>query len=166
MTETPTSPDDPMFAAIGRLATAWSFLEAGIDYSIMFLHSEFGGNAVEPEIPWSLQRKLKYLKKCFRRIERFKSQANAVAELMDIIRTASVMRHDIIHGFAIGHPEGATQLEMIRLLRDKGGNIPDQKLFTVTIEQILLAAQEANMLGHCTIALMGWLLKLVKKKDN
>ena len=66
---------------------------------------------------------------------------------MDEIKIASEMRHDIIHGVATFHPEGATQIEMVRILRDAERG--SAKHFTVTAIQVLEPVKSTNLPDEC-----------------
>jgi hypothetical protein len=159
-----TPADEALFAAIGRLTISWALLEAGLDYSIIMLHKELGGDKIEPEMPWALKRKLKYIRKCFNRIDGLTQDRETVAKLLDNIDTASEARHDIIHGVATSHPEGATQVGMVRLLR--GAETITAKHYTFTTKEILRRAADANKLAGLTLALAQWLKALIWPEER
>jgi hypothetical protein len=159
-----TPADEALFAAIGRLTISWAHLEAGLDYSIILLHKELGGDKIEPEMPWALKRKLKYIRKCFTKIDQFKQDRETVCGLISDIDAASELRHDIIHGVATSHPEGATSVGMVRLLR--GADVITAKHYTFTTKDILETAVRANKLAGLTLALATWLKNLVVAKEH
>ena len=140
-----TSPEDEfLFSSIGRLTISWAILESTLDGLITIIHHRVGGKTIEPDMPWALKRKLKYIRKCFSRLKPLEPFAAPIPALVDEILTASEMRQNIIHGVATDHPEGATTLKMTRLVR--GGEFYEQHRFEVSAVEILLAAVEANKL--------------------
>ena len=133
--------DEAFFAAIGKLAVSWAHLELGLDWLIRIIHQELDGSEhVEADIPLSLQRKLRYLRKAFRTLPQLATFKDRFLKIADEISAASDERHDIIHGFVIHQIEGSGEAVMARLLP------PEQKLkpFLATTETILKAAVRAN----------------------
>src|SRR5947207_15346437 len=132
--------DEEFFAAIGRLAISWSHIDTGLDFMIAVIYHNLGGHEIE-EKPWSLSRKLKFLRKCFSRFESLARLKEICYPLLDEIAAASDMRQKIIHGFIISHQEGTGEATMIQLLR---GGAPNEHIqFTVTALDILRAASAA-----------------------
>jgi hypothetical protein len=159
MTDKPTymSPADEMlFASIGRLTISWAIIEGSLDVIVSIIHHRIGGKAIEPEMPWALKRKLKYIRRCFSKIEALKSFADPVPNLMTDILSASEMRQNIIHGVATHHPQGASTIKMTRLIR--GGEFYFRKNFQVTTIEILQAAVAANKLSARILAVYNVLL--------
>lgn len=140
-----TPEDEFLFASIGRLTISWAVLELGIDVLIIAIHGQLGGTEIEAERPWALKRKLKYLRKCFSKLAVLSPYTKEALTLFDEIATASYMRHDIVHGVATHHPEGATELPMMRLIR--GSHLKAAKFYKIETIEILRAAVEANNLG-------------------
>ncbi len=83
---------------------------------------------------------------------------------MDEIKIASEMRHDIIHGVATFHPEGATQIEMVRILRDAERG--SAKHFTVTAIQVLESAVSVNKLAGRMFELFNLLNSITKAQKT
>lgn len=137
--------DETFFGAIGRLTISWAHLEFGLDGMILMLHHAGGGNKIEKDIPWSLSRKLNYLRRYFKKVEEVEPIKASILKLLDDIEAASETRHDIIHGFVIEHVEGSGQASMVRLLR--GETWPSRKYYTVSAKAVLLAAKEAGRLS-------------------
>lgn len=141
-----TKYDTEFFAAIGRLAVSWARIECGIDFAVQVIHHHQGGaEVVEPEAPWSLDRKLKYLRRAFNKIEEFNAAKDIIGSLTDDIRVASERRQDMLHGFVLHNQDGATGIRMARLLR--GGEPFANKRFEVTTDEINKWANEASLLG-------------------
>jgi len=140
-----TPADELLFASIGRLTISWALIESTLDGIITIIHHRGGGKTIEAEMPWMLKRKVKYIRKCFLRLDALKPFSEHVPQLMTDIVAASEMRQNIIHGVATEMPEGTAQLKMARLVR--GGEFYEQKHFEVTATEILTSAVEANRLA-------------------
>jgi hypothetical protein len=143
-----TPADEDFFASIGRLTLSWSQIECGLDVTILLLHHTLGGRLMEREIPWSLKRKLNYIRKWFKKQrlgKAFEILEPSVDTLLTEIERAAEFRHDLIHGFALEHLEGSGEAQMTRLLRGEKPGAP--KKFTVTTIQILGEAVTAGKLG-------------------
>jgi len=148
-----TSPsDEEHFAAIGRLTVAWALLEAGLDMSVGCIHLYAGGSqAIEPELPRALERKMRYLRKAFNQIGPLSRWKETFPTLAEQIKVASDFRHDIVHGFAISHPPGSIQVTLLRFLWE-----PQNyriKPITVTAELLLREALKAQKLAGQTLSL-------------
>jgi hypothetical protein len=91
-----------LYSSIGMIVTNWSFVENALDHWTAIVFHDFGGSKIEAEMPRMFGRKVKFLSKCFRRIEAlspFKDDA------MKVIRRAcelSDMRHFVVHGVLSG----------------------------------------------------------------
>jgi hypothetical protein len=160
--------DEAFFAAIGRLAISWAQVEAGIDGAVAIIHQCFGGKHIETDPPrTSLYRKLRYIRKWAKTVPVPIFQESA-GVLMGEIEKAAELRHDIIHGFMVQKEDGSGEAEMIRLIR--GPTFDNQKRFTVTTVQIMLAAAEASKLATKSIRLATGLREgvamLTKKPDQ
>src|SRR5581483_10733621 len=96
-------------------------LESGIDFTILVLHHNLGGRSVEPVLPWSLNRKIKYIRRVARMLKTYGEALEVfetgVSALMDEIERASEFRHDMLHGFALEYAEGSGEAKMSRFLR-------------------------------------------------
>jgi hypothetical protein len=106
--------DEAFFSALGRLTISWAQIELGIDLTVTILHYSLNGQELEREMPWSLKRKLKYMRRCFNGLrihgKAFELLAPTIEALAGEIDAASEFRHDLLHGFALSHPEGASEI--------------------------------------------------------
>ncbi len=133
------------FAALGRLTISWAHLELGLDSMIHVIHHGLGNRQYENETPRALSRKLKYLRKAFKRMPLPEETQAQLADWLDEIETASEARHDMIHGAVIEHSEETGDAQLIRLLHNKTGL--KQKRVSVTTKSILEAAVKAQKLS-------------------
>ena len=144
-----TLADEGLFGAIGRHTISWAFVESAVEYMVFASHRWAGGDAIEPEMPWSLESKIKFLRKSFRRLPGFQPFAAEALPLLEEIKAHSDIRHDLIHGVVIQHHEGTGEAQMMRLLREKTKRTA--KEFTINTADVLLAANVANKLGSRAI---------------
>jgi hypothetical protein len=141
-----TPADEFLFASIGRLTIAWAFIEIALDHMVFIIHHHIGGKDIEREMPWSLSRKVRYLRKCFNKLAPLAPYRDGAIALLGEVTQLSVMRQDIIHGVTTDHPEGATQIKMLRLIR--GGDTYEHREISVSSLEILESAADANNLGN------------------
>lgn len=145
MTNSPyESNDEAFFAAVGRLALAWGMIDAGLTVLVNVVYTRYEGQKIEDEIPWSLTRKIRFLRRCFSRIEIFKPSAQIFMPILNEVSKASETRHDIIHGILLSIPEAAESTQMARFLR---GQRPGHRAFSISTAEILESAKSARDLG-------------------
>jgi hypothetical protein len=145
MAEKLSAEEEWLYAAIGRLTISWAHVEAGLDYIVGTIH-DIGGKNIEPEMPWALVRKIKYIRKCFQRIDALAEFQALGLPLLNRITDASDARHDIIHGSITEHIEGTDTAKMMRFLRLKTGR--EMKFFTVRSLDVMREATNAAKLGN------------------
>jgi hypothetical protein len=148
-----TTPEDELFfASIGRLTISWAILELGLDYIIRMLHEDLSGKNIHPDRPWALNKKLEYMRRCFRAIDLLKNYSEKADSFSKSITEEATLRHDMIHGVATNHPEGATTVQMVRIMR--GGSNPDTlRHFSVSAIDILKSAKRVNALQGVALEL-------------
>ncbi len=72
--------DEFLFSSIGRLKMhllGWCH-EFALDAIILIIHHRVGGKSIEQEMPWSLSRKVKYIRKCFSKLDPLKPKCSDV----------------------------------------------------------------------------------------
>jgi hypothetical protein len=86
------------FEALGRFTATWAYVEMGADSVGLIIFHQYGGKTLRPNIPYSLDKKIEYLREAF--------ETSAIpAPLADEGRKATASlaslrtdRHDFIHG--------------------------------------------------------------------
>jgi hypothetical protein len=149
MTEpTYTTPNDErFFSAVGRYTISWAILETAIDHMVFASHTWAGGHKIEAEMPWAIDRKIKFLRRSFRRLPGLQPFAFEAESILHDTKKASDQRHDIIHGVVTDHPQGGTIIKMVRIMREKTGR--SFKEYHVSSGGIMQAAVETNLVaGH------------------
>lgn len=135
---------------VGRLTLSWGQLELGIDGCVILIHKHWGGaQTVETQRPRALERKLTYLKKAYRKIPALPAIDNIdMCEMLDNISAAAVMRHDLVHGIALG--TSSHGFEVTRLLHK------EERFRNVTIvpRDVLMAAVSAGKMAEMMLTLV------------
>jgi hypothetical protein len=91
-----------LFGAIGMIVTNWSFVENSLDHWTALTFHDFGGSDIEAEMPRMFGRKVKFLSKCFKRIEKLAPYRDDAAKVLSRIVELSDLRHYIVHGVLSG----------------------------------------------------------------
>lgn len=134
----PYDGDEELYSALGKLTISWAYVEFGLDWLIREIHEPLGFQATESQVPISLTRKLRYLRKAFRSLDKLATFRDRFEKIADQIRDAADERHDLIHGFIVGqHGDRALMVRMV-----PGEKKP--KLYPVDSVLILKAAVRAD----------------------
>ena len=159
--------DEEFFGAFGRVAITWSQIEFGIDVLVMTLHWRMGGqHTIERVAPWSISRKLDYVKRYYRKHHPTYHGTHIICQLMDDISSASDIRHDLLHGFIIEHAQGTSEATLMRFLRDSSGDLPKEKRFDITTSAILQHAANAIKLANKVINLTARVVSTLDKQNK
>lgn len=145
-------PYDDFHLVLGQLTHAWAHIELTLDVLTLHVHYYRGDQSSETQVPRSLSRKLKYIKKEFKTDDTLKPWEPQAVELCSRISARSSERHDLVHGVAIGSASDI-QIEILKLHYGKLYHSSTRK--TITLTEILnntLAAQDladeaANLLS-------------------
>jgi hypothetical protein len=144
MGEYTSKEDQEFFASIGRFTISWSLLEAVLDMSVMSVYHGLGGSKLAREIPKSLKRKIKFLAKASKRIESISHLEKEIGEITNQIKDASVLRHDLIHGFAVEAAEKSGEAKLVRFIHEAGAIT--QRPIEIDTVKILTAARDNQKL--------------------
>lgn len=143
----PFEGDEDFYASIGKLTISWAYVEFGLDWLIREIHEPLDGQTiVESEIPISLQRKVKYLRRAFNKLPQLAQFRGRFEKIADETIAASTERHDLIHGFIIS--QQGDKAIMVRMLP----GVKKPKLFPVTTVSILKAAVRADAIQAQSLA--------------
>jgi len=142
--------DERFFGAIGRFTVSWAWLELGLDISVSVIHRHLNGEAIQSEAPWSLQRKLDYLRAAPKKLLPLASYRQRITALADAVELMLETRHDIIHGCIIEHTEGTGSAVMARLRRGEGSK---PKAFAASADDVLNVAILADKIAGQSLEL-------------
>lgn len=145
-----TSPEDErFFGAIGRLTISWGHVDVALDVLVYEAHTYHGGDKlIEREAPISFQRKIRYLRKAFRKIPTFQPYNERFEAIANALVKESKTRHDIIHGFVVHHLPKTSEAVMFRWPPGEYRGKP----FNITTAKILEAAVRVQKLNVLALA--------------
>jgi hypothetical protein len=104
-----------LFAAIGKIAVAWAFVEHGLEQCVAIAYRRCGGNKLSNQVPRALSKKIDFMRKAFRRLAALaKFQPEGLA-LLGRIQQSSEDRHAVIHGALSGIVEGENAFIFARI---------------------------------------------------
>lgn len=85
--------------AVGYIAQNWAMLEQDLDMWIAMIYHGIGGRAtIDPQIPISFARKIKFLRRAFWQISALKPYADEARTILDGAKALSKDRNDLVHG--------------------------------------------------------------------
>jgi hypothetical protein len=91
-----------MFQRIGEMTGTWAYLDLAIDHCIISIHHDWGGSAVEPEIPrTAYSRKVGYLRAWFNSNPELAVVFKDFDDVILRLEEAAEHRHRLTHGIAI-----------------------------------------------------------------
>lgn len=141
-----TSPEDEtFFAAIGRFVLSWGHLEIALDFAVNTIYHDLGGNTREAEAPRAFSRKVKFFRRSLAHLPINEENLQTYNDFLNTLLTEAENRHDLIHGAAVYHEEGASVAELVRL--NKGAIDPNRPTVKVTAVSILQAAVRVQRLA-------------------
>lgn len=85
-------------AAIGFVEVNWALFEQSLDFIVLTAHKDLGGSVIEPELPRSYSRKVKFLRRAFSKITVLTPLKSESTEILDRSCELSKARHDLTHG--------------------------------------------------------------------
>jgi hypothetical protein len=86
------------FEALGRFTAAWAYVELGADCLGAIIFHGYGGKKIRPNIPYSLDRKIDYLREAFKTLPDLLAFADRAIPIIERFAAMRVDRHDFIHG--------------------------------------------------------------------
>ena len=96
----------------------WAKMEGALDsinHAIFYIGR---GKQIEPEVPESLSRKLRFMRRAHSRLPELKPLQASADRIVDRVHDLKQRRHDMVHGIATRVPTGDI-LNVIVLRRDK-----------------------------------------------
>jgi hypothetical protein len=143
--ETPLTPHQEFFAAIGRFAVTWAGLEFCLDLLLLSIMSRHGNSQQEVKFPYQLRDKIALARS---KIADFDSDHRAaISELLNEIWSYADNRHDFIQGGMVNYyiEEGVITATLWRLLQPRGR--ARRKPVKVTALEITLTSDRIHSLG-------------------
>ena len=90
---------ESLYTAIGSVIVSWSFLETSLDACVMIIFEASGGKHIEDRIPLALNRKTRFLRKCFNNIDSLAGFSVEGSDLLRRVEDLAETRHFVAHGY-------------------------------------------------------------------
>lgn len=139
--------------AIGRVVIQHASIEFILNLC-MTKAKEIFPHTKEWEAPVTLDRKLKWLKQCYKGTV----AGEMVSDLSGKIKAESRKRHDIAHGMVLGYSEGSPPT--VSILTEKQGNTAVKSYSAAEIEAVAQKLHMASALAAGIMAAVGALVHL------
>ena len=110
----PTTPKDPtqLYLLVGFAVVQWAYVEMALDQCVVTIHTRGGGRTVCADRPTTaLNRKLRFLRACFRRVPGLTEYASDGLAILSRVEELAERRNTTVHSAAFGE-EGAGQSYM------------------------------------------------------
>ena len=112
-----------LFSAVGFIVVQWSQAEQSLELASLTLFKFHGGKRIadENKLPKMLNRKIKFVSKCFNKLTHLSALKPEAMEMLELFRELSEARHNVTHGAitSLSTVDGA--FEFIRLEHDNDG---------------------------------------------
>jgi hypothetical protein len=133
-----TTPDfQDICTCIGQIIVPFAQLEASLDAIIAIIYQTAGGKKIEKELPSSLTRRTKFLKKCLRKIPILESFKDEGLELMKAITKEADMRNHVTHGY-FSHWNAEKMLATFTMLSTKKDKqMHTELVYRYTVQELL-----------------------------
>jgi hypothetical protein len=86
------------YDALGRFTAIWAYVEMGADSTGTIIFHHYGGKTIRPNIPYSLDKKIEYLREAFRTLPPLGPFATEGIKAVEKFASLRTDRHDFIHG--------------------------------------------------------------------
>ncbi len=83
---------------VGYVAIHWAVLEQALDFCVAITFHNGGKQEVREDIPVSLESKVDFLKKCYRRLSPLAPVKDSAIDILIAVNNFAQKRHDLIHG--------------------------------------------------------------------
>lgn len=123
------------YEPLGLATVQWAAVEQTLDVLIHLIFTHHRGNEIEAVVPVSLKRKIKYLRKAFRKIEALSQHKDAALPYFDRVIALSESRHDLVHGFSSQALGAMGPIQIQRIIYQETGHAILMK--TITLDDIM-----------------------------
>lgn len=111
----PDSELTAFFQAVGMIVLTWGRIEQTFDQSVDLMYKH-GGNTLVSRQPHGLKQRLKFVRKCFTELEKFKGLYKLFDDYLADTEKYSEERHKYIHSVIVKYSEESGQFGGHRLI--------------------------------------------------
>jgi len=141
----------PLCTAVGQIVVNWSFVEQSLNIWIITIYQAAGGKDIERVIPQSLNRKIKFLRKCFRQIQALVSFKDEGLDFITRAKELSTVRHFVVHGTISTYEETDHMLTFVKLDIVDDGTIHKTNELRITARKLVSDGDECHWLAHAML---------------
>ena len=105
----------PYYTTVGLFVANWAFVEIALDHWITIIFRSAGGKHVEREMPKALSRKLKFLRRCIRRIDALAPYSEQALRYMTRAGELAKTRQFVIHGVLTNFDENHMLIGFVKI---------------------------------------------------
>lgn len=165
---TPVPPQlvDPLANAIGRLAMAWAGLELMLDAQVAVIYQLAGGRHLERELPKALNRRINFLRRCYRQIAALSGFSAKAAPLLDETDRLSETRHTVIHGAPAHCDPSGPSFIFVRMEVNKDKTMHKGNELSLTLGQIVDCGRKSQGLADDFYSLANRLMDAFMTDDQ
>lgn len=156
---------DPLCSAIGHIVINWSHIETALNAWLAIIYHSPEGKQLASELPHEMKRKLRFLRKAFRDIDRLQAYAAEALEHLRAVRRLSNVRHFLIHGSPTHYDAVDNGFIFVRVDRDDAKTMHQLKELRITAVKLLDHSRECLTLSSAMLDMAKRLLEpLIGKK--
>lgn len=132
-------------AALGAVAMNWAVIETALDFAVATSFHDLRNRKMEPEIPTSLGRKIRFLRQalCHDTLAPIRDDGK---RLMKDLKARSDDRHGLVHGAVMGISDDGNTVQTLRVGYGKVRHT--STLATTTTDQVEEIANQAHGLSE------------------
>lgn len=153
-----------VWPTMGMIITHWALAEHALCASAALIHKHLGGNTIEEEIPRSLSRVTKFLRRCFKKLPHLAPFKDEGEQILRELEKHAQVRHTLIHGAVKGFSERQAALYFERVNLDIPSDVDVRATKLITLEQISETVRVVSNLSVQTLNFCAGLFRAFVKK--
>lgn len=155
---------DIVWRVVGMTLTHWALAEHSLSVTAAMIYKHLGGSKIEKQIPRSLSRTTKFLRKCFTRLPHLAAYKDDGEAILKVLEKHATVRHTLVHGAIKGYSHTRAMLYFERVNLDIPENIDVRETASVTLQQINDAATDVSALSATSLNFCSRLIREFVKK--
>jgi hypothetical protein len=145
-----TEQDLDIFAsAVGMLTLRWGSIEGALNMMLAVVYQAAGGKHLEPELPYMLTTRIRFMRRCFRQIEALDPFSESGVMVLDAVADIARTREIIAHGYLAGVTDDPITGYFTSIRPDKAKTMHRQKTTPLTLKALV---ETANKSGQVALA--------------
>jgi hypothetical protein len=146
-TQIPDSAVEPLCAAVGHVVVNWALVEIGIDQWIAAIYRAGGDKRPDWRAPATLDRKIKFLRRCFSRFAGRSPLADEALALLDRAESLRITRHILVHGVLADYTPASGAFSFVKMDLNEWTTMEIADRLDTTVTRILDDSEECIALA-------------------